>query len=96
MNIRHAAALALVGWYLMTPPMVMPNRVTTWITYDTTAPPSKWDHIGSLDETADCEAARKALLEKYKKDTSIVVPKGMSKQDIQLSVGARNLERSSR
>jgi hypothetical protein len=25
MNLRHAAALALVGWYLMVPPMYKPD-----------------------------------------------------------------------
>jgi hypothetical protein len=46
MKLRHAAALALVGWYLMAPPMSSwPG--TPWI--DPNAPLSKWQFIGRID-----------------------------------------------
>jgi hypothetical protein len=43
----HAAALALVGWYLMLPPMQggQPNE---------RAPLSKWTIIGSFNTAEDC------------------------------------------
>ncbi len=47
MNPRHAAALALVGWYLMVPP-----------TSGTTLPIGQWDHVGSFDKIDDCEDMR--------------------------------------
>jgi hypothetical protein len=50
MNLRHAAALALVGWYLMTPPMGKygPNEM---------APLSRWEHPYTFDSARDCESA---------------------------------------
>ena len=50
MNARHAAALALAGWYLMVPPPVGTKG------YDTKAPLSKWKILLSLDTVADCQA----------------------------------------
>jgi hypothetical protein len=32
MNNRHAAALALVGWHLMVPPMAHKEGLATWRT----------------------------------------------------------------
>ena len=42
MKLRHAAALALVGWYLMAP-------------LQTGAPISKWASVRSFDSPAGCE-----------------------------------------
>ena len=90
MKLRHTAALALVGWYLMQPPMVMPQTGgPTWITFNSTAPISQWNHVDSFDNAADCEAARKSLLDRTKKDTSIVVPEGMSQRDVRMSLNER-------
>jgi hypothetical protein len=51
MNLRHAAALALVGWYLMVPP-------TTHEILDIKAPLSQWVYEGAFDKADDCESAR--------------------------------------
>ena len=93
MNPRHAAVLALVGWHLMTPPTVMPRTgdPITWITYDSTAPISRWVHTDSFDHAADCETARRGLLDRAKKDTSIVVPEAMSHADVIRSLNERVL-----
>jgi hypothetical protein len=49
MKLRHAAALALIGWYLMAPPIYTPAyRV------DLSAPISAWDIIGSFNTASDC------------------------------------------
>ena len=45
MNLRHAAALALVGWYLMVP-------------LSQGDPIPKWDHYGSFDSASECTTAR--------------------------------------
>jgi len=60
MNLRHAAALALVGWYLMVPSLVGdPFRV------DADAPISRWEIDSSYDSASDCEAAlSRAIREK--------------------------------
>lgn len=45
---RHAAALALCGWYLMTPPMDAGHHI------DTNAPLSRWQILSSFDNANDC------------------------------------------
>ena len=50
MNLRHAAALALVGWYLMVPPPVVHSSVR-----DLDAPLSKWGIFSTHDSAAECE-----------------------------------------
>jgi hypothetical protein len=62
MKLRHAAALALVGWYLMVPPQTR----TWWIgpeRYDDAAPLSRWTTERSFDKAEACEAARLATQE---------------------------------
>lgn len=57
MNVRHAVALSLVGWYLMVPPPLDPyhNRLD--------APISQW-HVHSAWKTADeCRAAQLGIWE---------------------------------
>ena len=41
MKLRHAAALALVGWYLMVPPPIGKGEMI-----DLKAPLAKWNHWG--------------------------------------------------
>ncbi len=55
MNLRHAAALALVGWYLMVPPPDHPD-----------APLALWTHPLRYDTAEECEANRKRILENAK------------------------------
>jgi hypothetical protein len=51
---RHAAALALVGWYLMLPPF-KPDK-----TPDPTKPLAQWDIFKGFDSAADCETFRES------------------------------------
>jgi hypothetical protein len=52
---RHAAALALVGWYLMAPPIAHDSqghatgKVLNWL------PLSSWEQISSFDTAKACE-----------------------------------------
>jgi hypothetical protein len=57
MKPRHAAALALVVWYLMTPPALPhdPERV------DESAPLSQWDVQTKVDSRDQCDAERTRL-----------------------------------
>ena len=48
----HAAMLALVGWYLMYPPLTPDNQVLT------ERPLAEWKSGASFDTAKDCEAAR--------------------------------------
>jgi len=54
MNLRHAAALALIGWYLMVPPL----RDTG---IDTSVPLAQWNISGSYDTASDCESSKNRL-----------------------------------
>jgi|ERR1019366_5525132 hypothetical protein len=57
MNLRHAAALALVGWYLMTPPLNSGGIPD----YD--APITSWNNEKSFDSARDCEEGKVTVLE---------------------------------
>ncbi len=65
MRPRHAAALALVGWYLMLPPIVNDQP-------DTTQPLNTWDIWRSFDTATGCEENRdfkaKQMRETFKKN----------------------------
>jgi hypothetical protein len=50
MKPRHAAALALVAWYLIAPP----PRTEDGTVYDPKAPLSEWQMIGKFDTIEDC------------------------------------------
>jgi hypothetical protein len=56
-KICHAIALALVGWYLMTPPDGKSS-----VSFD------KWSHSASFDSAKECEAARIFLYQSAKAD----------------------------
>jgi hypothetical protein len=45
MNVRHASAFALAGWYLLAPPMHPPNHRV-----DFHAPLAKWTILRSFDK----------------------------------------------
>jgi hypothetical protein len=55
MNIRHAAALALVGWYLMEPPAV--GTPPDHLGVNLVAPLSEWTMDDSYDSVEDCHTA---------------------------------------
>jgi hypothetical protein len=50
MKLRHAAALALVGWYLMVPPPKVAGRLLV----DLDAPLSKWTVYNPYETAAEC------------------------------------------
>jgi hypothetical protein len=63
MKIRHFAALALMGWYLIVPPTTKiwwfgPERS------DNSAQLSRWTIEQSFDKAGVCEAARLAIQQK--------------------------------
>jgi hypothetical protein len=53
-SFRHAAALALVGWYLMAP-AAYPAKNGMW-RWDAAAPLSRWKLVKSFDSAVQCEA----------------------------------------
>jgi hypothetical protein len=64
MNIRHVAAVALVGWYLMVPPQTR----FWWIgqpRYDDAASLRTWTIEQSFDRAEACQAVRLATQQNY-------------------------------
>jgi len=57
MKPRHAAALALVGWYLMLPLPKHPD-----------APIAQWAHVDSFDSATECRDAAYHLIDRAKKN----------------------------
>jgi|SRR5208282_3053136 len=55
MNLRHAVALALVGWYLILPPALATNPNKP----DLTAPLSKWTVHDKMQTATECERKRR-------------------------------------
>jgi hypothetical protein len=57
MNLRHAAALALVGWYLMVPPLTKVGPDSYNLPPDTSAPISKWTYsvLDHFDREEECK-----------------------------------------
>lgn len=56
MHIRHAAALSLIGWYLMVPPFV-PNTHEV----NKSAPLSQWTKRRTFPKNEGCEAAKERV-----------------------------------
>jgi hypothetical protein len=61
MKPRHAAALALVGWYLLLPPLVnAPYKV------DTEAPLTSWKVYQTFDTREECDKSLLTAKAKYR------------------------------
>ena len=58
MKLRHAAALALMGWYLMFPPPG-PRSPDGTTSLDYNAPISEWSSFGVFDTADECRAEMK-------------------------------------
>jgi hypothetical protein len=56
MSVRHAAALAIVGWYLMVPPAI-PGTAQV----DQSAPLSQWKIRRTFPHNQGCETAKARL-----------------------------------
>ena len=72
MKFRYAAALALVGWYLMVPPAsdwkrlheryaVTPGYYTHGKPFDS-APLLKWEKVGEFYSQVNCESTREFIV----------------------------------
>jgi hypothetical protein len=63
---RHAAALALVGWYLMVPPWNGPDS------FDEKAPFNTWEQIDVYDSATDCSRYRVKDIEIISKSSGLL------------------------
>lgn len=55
MNLRHAAALASVGWYLMAPPIAPDSHGHATGRVLNGLPLSTWEQLSSFDTAKGCE-----------------------------------------
>jgi hypothetical protein len=86
MKLGHATALGLVGWYLIIPP-----RVSDWpvLVYDTNAPLSKWQQVGSFNYTAEqCDRNKKETAGFTLQTTEKMAGTGEDKQKAKQSIRA--------
>jgi hypothetical protein len=60
MTLRHASALALVGWYLLAPP-VKPGPKGSYYIVDTGAPFRQWLHVDNFDTANGCKERQRWL-----------------------------------
>ncbi len=61
-NVCRAAAFALVGWYLIVPPLDDHGRVLR------TAPFAKWDLIGNYESAQGCSQTRDNVMASASRD----------------------------
>jgi hypothetical protein len=74
MSFRHAATLAIVGWYLMMPPMgsveSRRNPSTGFYVAFSTEPLSAWEIVGSYTSAAACARALDQANQQVRQDCS--------------------------
>jgi hypothetical protein len=71
MNLRHAAALALVGWYLMVPPgSCKPGWISPGTPQPCAAPLSDWIVALSFFHQDKCDEERSADISYSKEETA--------------------------
>jgi hypothetical protein len=69
MNLPHAAAFALVGWYLLVPPALdlrNPSTQTPGLFVDPSAPLLKWDTLATYESKAECERGHRERFSRVK------------------------------
>jgi hypothetical protein len=74
MNSRHAAALALVGWFLMTAPVSEQGAIHQ------DAPLSEWTKASHFDSESDCDVWRKEKI-RDSEDEVELAPKSEADED---------------
>jgi hypothetical protein len=81
MKHTHAAALALVGWYLIAPPLI--NNDPARLVSD--APISSWEIISAFDTAAECEQERTSLYDSYPRYHDATLRKAAETRDHMLA-----------
>lgn len=92
MNIRHVAALALVGWYLMMPPINTRHAPDNLV--DMYASLREWDILESIDQADDCEQVRQAMV--YRAGATLESWRRSSKKDAHRNIWSAPLDYFSR
>ena len=87
MSARHAAALALAGWVLLLPPLVLPDSDLhpEPLDVDRKAPLSDWLQEESFERAEDCENALRALPDEMRNQRSVIIPGNMGAAEVEQS-----------
>ena len=72
MKLRHAAALVLVGWYLMVPMKTRGGPI------DESLPLSQWRIFASFDAAADCQEGLNGSYDDAKRSDQAGKTKGLA------------------
>ena len=83
MNPRHAAALALVGWYLMLPPPVSRDVGNEHGPFDLGAPLNTWMLYASTGSARDCNNLIQENIENIRKHNG-PAPKGYVRLPVEI------------
>lgn len=73
MKLRHAAAVALVGWYLLVPPLAINERFPPVFHFE--QPISRWTVRGTYKSERRCRSALRRLPAKLKRLLEVKRPK---------------------
>ena len=65
MKLRYAAALPLLGWYLMVPPWSSPGH------FNDNAPLRKWHQVGAYDSASECEQDMVRTVQHFQRDKAL-------------------------
>ena len=63
MKLRHTAALALVGWYLMVPPVTTVKGSDRYYRVVTKAAIGEWEYSETFETRDECESGRLTVLQ---------------------------------
>jgi hypothetical protein len=66
MTSRQVAAVALLGWYLMTPPLRSPGG-----DLEPDAPIARWRSAHAYDSAAECEKAKESFVKSAKHEAPV-------------------------
>ena len=83
MNLRHAPALALVGWYLMVPPIQGNSETDAGVILG--APISEWNIESSYDTASECEKGLAQLKQDAEQQTFYAGVSELDKRNFKLS-----------
>ena len=84
MKFRHAASLALVGWYLMVPPILTPKDDQPYL--DEKIEYRSWKIIHTFATQDDCESVRDHVAKYARRGEVTIFPNYVPMRDTGLSL----------
>ena len=84
MDLRHAAALVLVGWYLMWPPIQTPKDDKPYL--DEHAEYGSWKVLHTFETQDECEVVRNRATKYARRGELIIFPNNFPVRDTALSL----------